>query len=270
MPTLNAAQIERTYFFDEPFDTTPPTALDAMLDAEPAPERASLATVIGLFLTLALLQVGVSALIVSTFDLSGFRIALVYVVAAPALLYAIIAAWDHRQLQASGHPNPTPWGWALVFPPVYLILRWATATTGGNDRMRTVFGWALAQAIVTLSLVLLIVVGVVASAAPSADAAGDPASASASASDASVPPVSDDDTATQLTADGIENAVVDIWARSGATGTVFCPEGFSTEPGTFVTCHGALEGEPLSFTVIVTEEATGEIPWTFASWTPAS
>ena len=134
--------------------------------------------------------------------------------------------------------------------------------------MRTVFGWALAQAIVTLSLVLLIVVGVVASAAPSADAAGDPASASAS--DASVPPVSDDDTATQLTADGIENAVVDIWARSGATGTVFCPEGFSTEPGTFVTCHGALEGEPLSFTVIVTEVATGEIPWTFASWTPAS
>ena len=265
MPTLNAAQIERTYFFDEPFDTTPPTALDALLGADPMPERASLATVIGLFLTLALLQVGVSALIVLTFDLSGFRIALVYVVAAPALLYAIIAAWDHRQLRVSGHPNPTPWGWALVFPPVYLILRWATATTGGNDRMRTVFGWAVAQAIVTLSLVLLIVVGVVASAAPSADAAGDPASVS----DVSIPSVSDDDSATRLTADGIENAVVDIWARSGATGTVFCPEGFSTEPGTFVTCHGALEGEPLSFTVIVTEVATDEIPWTFASWTPA-
>ena len=265
MPTLNAAQIERTYFFDEPFDTEPPSALDALLSAEPAPERASLATVIGLFFTLALLQVGVSALIVSTFDLSGFRIALVYVVAAPALLYAIIAAWDHRQLRASGHPNPTPWGWALVFPPVYLILRWATATIGGNDRMRTVFGWALAQAVVTLSLVLLIVVGVVASAAPSADAAAGPASVS----DASIPPVSDDEAATQLTADGIENAVVDIWARSGATGTVSCPEGFSTEPGTVVTCRGALEGEPLSFTVIVTEVATGEIPWTFASWTPA-
>lgn len=285
MPTLTTAQTGPRYFFDEPFDEllngpsdgpleaprndraddslhrTPLSALDELLAAEPAPARASLATVIGLFLALALLQVGMSALIVTTFDLTGVRLALVYVIAAPALLYGVIAAWDHRQLRASGHPNPTPWGWALLSPPVYLILRWATASTGGRDRMRNVFGWALAQAVVSLSLVLLIGVGIVASAAPAADAAG--------VADAPIATVSVDDTATLLTGDGIENAVVAIWKDSGDTGTVSCPDGFSTSPGTTVTCQGVLEGQGLSFTIIVNEPVAGAMPWGFTSWTPS-
>lgn len=274
MPTLTAARSERRYFFDEPFDNESfgndsdndavvvdqtHNPLHELLDSEPAPARASLATVIALFLTLALLQVGMSALIVTTFDLSGFRIALVYVIAAPALLYAIIAAWDHRQLRATGHPSPTPWGWALLFPPVYLILRWATATNGGQDRVRTVFGWALAQAVVTLSLIVLIVVGVVASAAPSADAAA--------TSSAPVATVTADDSEFVLTSTSIERAVVDIWAASGDTGTVSCPDGFSTDPGTVITCQGILEDETLSFTVVVTQPLDGQRPWEFSSWT---
>ena len=128
--------------------------------------------------------------------------------------------------------------------------------------MRNVFGWALAQAVVSLSLVLLIGVGIVASAAPAADAAG--------VADAPSATVSVDDTATLLTGDGIENAVVAIWKDSGDTGTVSCPDGFSTAPGTTVTCQGVLEGRGLSFTIIVNEPVAGAMPWGFTSWTPSA
>ena len=203
-----------------------------------------------------------SALIVTTFDLTGIRWALVYVIAAPAFLYGVIAAWDHRQLRASGHQNPTSWGWALLSPPVYLILRWATASTGERDRRRHVFGWALTQAVVTLSLLLLVGVNIVIAAAPAADAAA--------VAIAPIATVSVDDIATLLTGDGVESAVVAIWKGAGDSGTVSCPDGFSTAPGTTVTCQGVLQWHGLSFTIMVNEPVAGAMPWGFTSWTPSA
>ena len=62
---------------------TAPSAIELLLESEPAVPRASLLTVVGLFITLAIAQVVIMSLVVANFDLAGIRLALIYVFGAP-------------------------------------------------------------------------------------------------------------------------------------------------------------------------------------------
>lgn len=232
--------------------------LEDFFTAEPSAPRASLPTVVSLFMALAIVQVATLALVIITFDLPGIRTALYFVVAAPAPLYAIIAAWDHRQLSASGQ-IAIPWAVALVFPPAYLFLRWFRAVRRRRGRTRAagaMFGRMFALVVVTAPLIVVLSIGVVISPELQADAAADVG-------------ISAEESARLLTADGIESAIRSDWAALGTRGSVDCPVVLVTVPGTEISCRATYELRPIVFTIVITEPGPGVRPWEVTSWTTA-
>ncbi len=227
--------------------------IDDLVEVEPESPRASLATVIGLFISLAVTQFGTAALIVSLFDLEAMRLTLVFTLGAPAVLYAIIAAWDHRQLVASGHRDAAPWLWALAFPPVYLVIRWVRVNQRSLGPVRSMLAWILVQLGVMLGLVALTLVGILAAPANSAGAAG---------LDALTPA----ETARLLTAPGIEDRVERLWSETGMSGSAECPEFASTAVGERIVCTGTYDGKVVEFTVTTVDHVAGDLPWAITSW----
>ena len=228
-----------------PHATAPRTIEDLML-AEPSQPRASLKTVALVFLAIAIAQLGVLALALTSFDLAAFRIMLAYVVIAPAVLYTIVAAWDHRQLVASGHASAPRWEWAFIFPPIYLGLRWLRVTVPRQD-MVAALGWAIAQFAVTAAFVVFAATALVASPGVSAGAV-------------SAPEIGD------VTASVVEQQVEQAWADGGDTGTAACAEPASQEPGTAISCTGVFAGGPIQFTAVIGDGGAGDGAFTISRW----
>ena len=233
--------------------SSPVRTIEDLLAHQSAPARASLATVVGAFVSIAVAQAGLLALIITALTGPGQRIALALAVVLPTLLYVIVAAWDERQLRDAGLRTAPSWGYAFVAPPVYLALRWRRIN---NDRLSP-FRAVLAAVVVQLVVVIIVAVAVGAATlalpAPTADAAPALGYTASELADLS-------------TADGIETSIQEQWASFGSTGTASCPVVTSTEPGAEVTCLADYEGEAIRFTVQFTEPIPGELPWSVVSW----
>ncbi len=216
--------------------------------------RASLATVILAFVGIAIAQ---SVLIVVSIMLFGgtpLRVALAIAMLVPGIVYAIVAAWDHRQLLHSGQSDAPAWLVAAVAPPVYLVLRWVHVITDRPGRIRGIVAGSVVQVVATASLAIIVGAGTLALPASSADAAP-----TAEFTDTQIAALS--------TSTGIEDSIEAEWRSLGSSGTASCPELPSTEPGTDVVCSGEYEGASIRFTVRFGEALPGARPWDVVSWT---
>ena len=186
------------------------------------------------------------AVAVLNYDIAVVRLLLGYVVAVPAVLYGFVAAWDHRQLRASGD-DTAPWEWAVLFPPAYLALRWARARRSRGSA-GAVLGWGIAQLVVTCAF------GTIAAAAliiaPVASAEATP-----------VVPLGG------VTGDYIVQVVESGWTDAGIVGSASCPEPAAQTPGTTIDCTGTIDGAPLVFTAQLGDYAAGEDAVTVTRWT---
>lgn len=228
--------------------------IDAFFDADPTAPRASLGTVIVGFLGVAIAQVALVVMILLTFEGSALRIAVMIAIIVPSTVYAIIAAWDHGQLVASGQPDAPSWFVALVAPPVYLVLRWVRITADRPGRIRGIVAGSVLQLVVTACLAALVGAATLAFPASSADARPTAEYTAAQIADLSTPT-------------GIESEIEAQWRVLGTAGTAECSAVPSTAPGTDVTCSADYEGRSIRFTVQFIDSLPGARPWDVVSWT---
>ncbi len=231
----------------------PARTIEDLLAYPSAPTRASLATVVGAFVSIAVAQASLLVLILAALTGPGQRVALVLAVCLPTLLYVIVAAWDERQLRDAGLRTAPSWGYAFVAPPVYLALRWRRINNDRLSPFKAVVAAVVVQVVVVVMLAVAVGAATLTLPAPTADAA--PASGYTAS-----------ELADLSTADGIASSIQEQWASFGATGTASCPAVTATEPGAEVTCVGEYEGEAIHFTVQFTEPIPGELPWSVVSW----
>lgn len=228
--------------------------LDEFFDAEPGASRASLSSVIGGFLTVAVAQVALIVMTLLVFDGPALRLAVAIAIVVPAIMYALIAAWDHHQLVASGTRDAPYWFVAFVAPPVYLVLRWVRMTADRPGRIRGIIAGSVLQVVVTACLAAVVAGVTLALPASSADAAATATLTAAEVGDLS-------------SAAGIESDVEAQWRSLGTAGQAECPAVPSTASGTEVTCTADYEGSRISFTVRFSDAQPGARPWAVVSWT---
>ncbi|MEY2848162.1 MAG: hypothetical protein RI885_827 [Actinomycetota bacterium] len=235
-------------------DVRPSPPLDHLVVAHPGAPRASLATVILAFIGIGSAQAVLIVLSMIMFAGTPLRIAFAIAVLVPGVVYAIVAAWDHRQLRQSGQAGAPAWIVAAIAPPVYLVLRWVRVFTDTPGRVRGIVAGSVVQIVATASLAVIAGAGTLALPASSADAA---------------PTVdfTDSEVAALSTTAGIEESIESEWMSLGSTGTATCPEVPSTEAGTDVVCSGEYEGQRIEFTVRFGDALPGMRPWDVVSWT---
>lgn len=70
-----------------------------------------------------LLQLVVAVLLLTALGMGANSTIFLGILVVPYFLAIVLAIFDHRALKHGGHEHPAHWAWALLTPPVYLLLR---------------------------------------------------------------------------------------------------------------------------------------------------
>lgn len=182
-----------------------------------------------------LLQLVLGLLLLTSLGMNGSQWVYIALIAVPNLLSIGLAYLDQRTLRASGHEQTASWLWAILGPPVYLLVRLRAVVRETGHGLGPVLVW-FADAILAVASIVA-VPGVVIALLPAVFTAQ------------------------------IENSVAsDAMLIAGSQMSVTCPVTPPVLPGETIKCDSVDSGGN-EFTITVTMvRSNGWIAWQVVDW----
>jgi hypothetical protein len=182
-----------------------------------------------------LLQLVLGLLLLTSLGMNGSQLVYIALIVVPNLLTIGLAYLDQRILRAAGHENTASWLWAILGPPVYLLLRARAVIRETGHGIGPVLVW-FADAMLALASIIA-VPGVIIALLPAVFTAQ------------------------------IENSVAsDAMLYAGSQMTVSCPLTPPVLPGETIKCQSVDSGGNKFDITVTLVRSNGWIAWQVLDW----